>query len=73
MEGGKIMSSVGSEFPIQMRRVRHLKEEYLSLPDGAGEIGAVILEGILQEGEEAQASGDLVRILRAFSALQGCE
>ncbi len=67
------MSSVGSEFPIEMRRVRHLKEEYLSLPDGAGQIGAAILEQVLQRGEEAQASGDIVRILQAYTELKGCE
>ena len=67
------MSSVGSEFPIEMRRVRHLKEEYLSLPDGAGQIGAAILEQVLQRGEEAPASGDIVRILQAYTELKGCE
>ncbi len=67
------MSSVGEQFPLEMRRVRQLKEEYVALPDGAGTIGAVILEGILREGEDAQASGDIVRILQSFTALQGCE
>ena len=67
------MTSVGSEFPLEMRRVRHLKEKYLELPDGAGVMGAMMLESILCQAEDAQASGDIVRILRSFSALQGCE
>ncbi len=67
------MSSVGSEFPMEMRRVRHLKEKMLELPDGAGLMGAMMLESVLLRGEDAQASGDIVKILRSFSELQGCE
>ncbi len=67
------MSSVGSEFPIEMRRVRHLKEQYRDLPEGAGAYGALTLEHVLQRAEEAQASGDIIRILQAFTELKGCE
>lgn len=67
------MTSVGEQFPLEMRRVRHLKEQYRDLPQGAGAYGALTLEHILQRAEEAQGSGDIVKILMSFRELQGCE
>ena len=67
------MTTVGEDFPRQQERVRKLREEYLALPDGAGVIGAAIIDDILKRAAEAQASGDIVRILMLYGELRACE
>ena len=67
------MTSVGEDFPQQQERVRHLIDEYRALEDGAGEIGAIIMDNILKRAAEAQSSGDIIRILQSYSELVGCE
>ena len=67
------MTSVGEDFPQQQERVRHLIDDYRALPDGAGEIGAVIMDDVLKRAADAQSSGDIVRILRSYQELVNCE
>ncbi len=67
------MSSVGEDFPKQQERVRHLIDEYRSLEDGAGEIGAMIMDQVLARAAQAQSSGDIIRILQSYQELVGCE
>ena len=67
------MSSVGSEFPKEQERVRHLREEYLALPNGAGVIGATILDDVLARAAMAQSSGDVIQIIQLFQELKDSE
>ena len=67
------MSSIGSEFPMEQERVRELIDEYRKLPGGVGMIGAYLMDDILKRAAEAQSSGDVIQILRAFQELKDCE
>ena len=66
------MNSVGDEFPKEQSRVRECIERYRKLGP-AGSFAALMLTDVLREADEAAISGDPVRILRAFKAMQGCE
>lgn len=65
------MSSLGTEFPKEQKRVRELLEIYKEIPTGA--FGAMMIKQALDEAEEAAISGDVVRMLKAYERLKGCE
>jgi len=65
--------SVGTDFPFQVLRVQKLREDYMALPKGVGAYGALELRRMLERAAEAQASGDIVRILRSYSELTEAE
>ena len=67
------MSSVGTEFPVEQKRVRELVEVYRGLPNPAGVFGALMLGQVLERAEQAQASGDVIAILRSYEELKGCQ
>lgn len=69
----KSMSSVGEEFPKEQARVRELIALYRSLPGGVGNIGAMLMEGVLQRADQAAISGDVVAMVRSFEEMRGCE
>ncbi len=62
------MTSVGEDFPRQQERVRKLWG--LALQQGPRSPLAVSLESILCRAGDAQASGDLLRILASYSELE---
>ena len=62
------MTSVGEDFPVQQARVRVVLGQYQEIGP-AGQFGAPMIEKALKEADAAQASGDAVRILRAYTAL----
>lgn len=64
-------TSVGEDFPNEQRRCRELLEQYRRIGP-AGAFGAAMIEAAITEAEQAQASGDVVRIVRAYTALQRC-
>lgn len=53
-------------------RVRELLPRYEEIGP-VGVFGLTMLRADIIEGEAAIASGDVVRMLKAFKALQGCE
>lgn len=63
-------TSVGEDFPREQARCRQLLKEYREIPTGA--FGAAVIEQTLREADEAMASGDVVRILRAYQAMTEC-
>ncbi len=64
------MTSVGEDFPRQQERVRKLWGEIVKADDGDYDADAVAyLEGVLSRAAEAQASGDVVQILRSYSEI----
>jgi hypothetical protein len=65
-------TTVGEDFPRQQARVRALYSTYVSL-GVPGTFGAAMIEAALTEAEQAQASGDVLRILRAYEALKDCK
>lgn len=66
------MSSLGEEFPKQQKRVRELLTEYQRIGSN-GVFGAMALKQILARAEEAMASGDVIKILQSFKAMEGCK
>lgn len=58
------MTSVGEDFPRQVERVRKLWATY---PQDSQE--AELLDAVLFRASEAQASGDLLEILRSYSEI----
>jgi hypothetical protein len=66
------IETVGEDFPRQQARVRRLLEAYREIGP-AGQFGMAMIEADLREADEAQASGDIVRILRAYQALKECK
>jgi hypothetical protein len=66
------IETVGDDFPRQQARVREVLGHYREIGP-AGQFGAAMIEADLREADEAWASGDIVRILRAYQALKECE
>lgn len=66
------MSSVGSELPIEIKRVTWLRGLYLTIgPSGA--IAAAGMQASIDKAVAALASGDIVEIVHAYNALRGWE
>ena len=65
-------TTVGDDFPIQQARVRELRQSYIDIGD-AGKFGLSVIDGALLAADQAWASGDIVAIVRAYTALKGCE
>lgn len=55
----------------QMNRCRELASEYDKIPAGA--FGAAMIRQDIANGEKAIASGDVVEMVSALKALEGCE
>jgi len=58
--------------PIQQARVRALRQAYIDIGI-AGRFGLMMLDQCLVEAEDAQVSGDIVRIMRAYEGLKECK
>jgi hypothetical protein len=56
----------------QCNRVRELVPIYEAI-GAPGAFGAAMLKADIAEGEAAIASGDVIRMLAAYKALEGCE
>ena len=56
----------------QCNRVREILPHYEEIGP-AGAFGLMMLKRDIAEGEAAIASGDVVRMMRAYEALKGCE
>lgn len=61
--------SVGSEFPKEQARARALLEQYIAIGP-AGAFAAQLIRDVLTRAEQAQASGDIIAILRSFAELR---
>lgn len=60
--------SVGEDYPREQARCREALESYRQIgPPGA--FAAAMIEQTLQEADAAMASGDIVRIVRAYKAM----
>lgn len=65
----KQTASVGEQFPREQARCREVLGHYKEIgPVGA--FGAAMIEATLREADAAMASGDVVRIVRAFAAMK---
>jgi hypothetical protein len=55
----------------EIDRAREVRDVYLTIP--TGDVGALVILAAIQEGEKALATGDPVRMLRAYRRLQDVE
>jgi len=55
----------------QMNRCRELSDVYAEIPTGF--YGKAVIDNAIKEGEASIASGDCVRMLRAYKQLDACE
>jgi hypothetical protein len=70
------MSSLATELPNQINRVRRIQAEYMSLrgmPNVMVEPQIGMMERDIQAAITASASGDVIAMLRAFECLKGYE
>ncbi len=65
-------TSVGEDFPKQQARVREVLKLYHEIGP-SGMFGAAAIEQTLREADEAQSSGDIIRILQSYEALKTIE
>lgn len=65
----KEIESVGTAFPKEQARVREVLASYREIGP-AGFIGASLIEQALRRADRAQASGDIVAILRSYEELK---
>lgn len=65
-------TSVGEDFPKQQTRVRAVLKLYHEIGP-SGMFGAAMIEQTLREADEAQSSGDIIRILQSYEALKEIE
>lgn len=65
-------TSVGEDFPNQIARVEKLREAYVEIGP-AGAFGLMTIDAALKRARQAQASGDVVAIVRSYAELRDCE
>ena len=57
----------------EILRVTEIKDEYLSIPSGAGKLAAAFMQQAIDEARKAQASGDILQMIPALQKLQEFE
>lgn len=70
------MSSLATELPNQINRVRELQDEYKSmrtLSNVIVEPQIAMMEGALQRAIVASSGGDVIAMLRCYEDLKGFE
>ena len=68
------MSSLGLELPKEINRVRELQDQYKSMrgmPNVMVEPAIALMEHAIHSAIEAQGSGDVIAMLRAYEDLKG--
>ena len=57
----------------EILRVTEIKNEYLSIPSGAGKLAAAFMEKAIEDARKAQSSGDILQMIPALEALREFE
>jgi len=65
------MSSLAEALPQEIERCQELLTAYKEIGP-PGQFGAMMIKPVIKEGIDSLASGDLVRMLRAYKALKAC-
>ena len=63
-------TTLADALPREQARVRKAIGIYRDLPNGAGTIGALLMEADLATADRAVASGDVVAMIRAYETLR---
>lgn len=63
------MSSIGTELPREMARVRDLLPLYDAIPMGF--LAARMMRASLDQAARALAEGDIIAVIRAYEDLKG--
>ena len=70
------MTSLAEALPAEIKRVREVQDQYKELrgtPNVLVEPQITMMEAAISEGVQSLASGDVVRMLRAYKNLKGYE
>ena len=70
---GEEPGNVGDAIKWQMKRVQIIREEYLSLPGGAGAFAAAGMQSSIHGAIDALANGDVLEILFWYESLKNWE
>jgi hypothetical protein len=65
------MSSLAEELPKEIERCQELLEAYKEIGQ-AGVFAVTCIKADIKEGLAALASGDVIRMLKAYETLKGC-
>ena len=68
----RIMTNLIEGILNECNRVREIIPHYEAIGP-AGNFGAAMLRACIKEGEQAMASGDVVRMVHAYKSLQECK
>ena len=66
-------NNLGEALPWQIERVGKIRDEYLQIPGGAGQLAAEFMRQDINNAIQAQASGDVVKMLAAYEKLKEYE
>jgi len=66
------MTTLGEDYPKEQERVRDLLVEYEKLPDGSGQLGAILFRGILRRADEAAIQQDLPAMVVVYQEMKEC-
>lgn len=70
-KGSRMADNIIEGIQKQTERCRELVKLYEEIPTGV--FGKTMILADIREGEAAIASGDVVRMIAAFKALEGCQ
>ena len=65
--------TLAEALPQEILRCLEVRDVYLSLPRGAGQLGAASILSHIMRAQAALASGDVVDMVRAYTALKEVE
>lgn len=68
-----VATTLGDDFPVELERVRELLGLYQSLPVNSGFFGVAVLKDLIKRAEAAQASGDVVAMVRTYAEMKEAE
>lgn len=63
-------NNLGDALPWQIERVGKIRDEYLQIPGGAGQLAAEFMRQDINNAIQAQASGDVVKMIAAYEKLK---
>lgn len=65
------MSSLAEELPKEIERCHELLEAYKEI-GVSGQFAAAMIKNDIKEGIDSLASGDVIRMIKAYETLKGC-
>jgi len=64
--------TLGEDYPNEQARVRDLLVEYEKLPNGSGQLGALMFKNLLERADKAAMEQDLVAMIGIYQEMKEC-